>query len=240
MFINFILFLILLLLISILSQKISNLIYNVVYLLTNSKNFSLGVLIVILLPGTIIHEFSHLLVALLLRVPTGHLSILPTIDKTGQVQAGKLTIAKPDPFRHTLIGIAPLLIGLTLIFIIGRLFFSQSYSLTTHNLQPTTILGIYLYFVISATMFASRHDLESFVIVAPLIIIIIMTIYLIGVKIVFDQNLVSLVSSFLTQLNSYLAYVILINILIFLIFTGLISLLQKILGRKIVPQNHHS
>ena len=108
-------------LIFLLARKNHNLLYLLLYLWTNNKQFAVNFLSFIFLPGTLIHEVSHWIIATVLRVPTGELSIFPKVKDNGEIQAGKLEIAQTDPFRHALIGLAPMLVGLILILIISAL-----------------------------------------------------------------------------------------------------------------------
>ncbi len=226
----------LLFLIFFLSLKISSFIYSTVFLLTKNGKIAIGVLIFFLLPGTIIHEFSHLIVATLLRVSTGELTILPTIEKNGEVRAGRLMLGKADPFRHSIIGLAPMIIGLILISLVGKLFFPSLNLLITHNPQPITILGFYLLFITSITMFSSRKDLDGLIISIPITILSIASLYIIGVRVFLEKNLAEKVSSFLSDLNYFLLLTAAIDYFIFFLLSLTIYLLQRILKRKVVNQ----
>lgn len=219
-----------LILLFLLFRKISTLIYAFFFLLTKNRGVAIGILSFLFLPGTMIHELSHFLVATLLRVPAGKLTVIPTIEKdTNEIKAGKLMIAKTDPFRYTLIGIAPMIIGLILIYMIGNLLPS--------NLQNISFILLfvlcYMFFVISTTMFSSRKDLESLIIVAPITFLIIASLYKVGVRIFLDEVLIEKITSLVTQLNFYLGISLIINFVVFAILTIGKNLSEKLLGRKI-------
>ncbi len=234
MLVHLLLLIFILFLLFLIARKISSYIYLFLYLLTTSQTFSVSILSLILLPGTIIHELSHFFFASVLRVPTGELSVIPTIDeKTGQVKAGKLEIGKVDPFRHTIVGLAPTIIGIVLIFVIGKIFF-QNFQLTTYNLQLITLLGFYLLFVISATMFSSNKDMESLKIALPVTCLIILSLYFIGLRLSLTSTLIIKIESLLKELNGYLLISTLINFLVFLILVINLKLWQKILKRQIL------
>src|SRR3989338_5643040 len=75
----------------------------------------LNLVFFLLLPGIFLHEFSHILMAELLRVKTGELRLKPEISE-GQLRLGSAQIASTDPLRLTLIGVAPFITGvLTLL-----------------------------------------------------------------------------------------------------------------------------
>lgn len=193
---------------------------------------------VLLLPGTIIHELSHFLVATVLRVPTGELSVIPTIEKDGEVKAGKLFLGQTDPFRLSLIGLAPILIGLFLIYLVGVYFIP---SLTISSFTPGESIRLpqgwfvaillfvvcYLLFVVSLTMFSSKKDMEGLKIAVPIILILFISLYFIGVRIFFDESLITRLTTILTDLNYYLLLAVIINGLIFLLIYGSKRLLWR-------------
>jgi hypothetical protein len=74
----------------------------------------------LLLPGTLLHELSHLGMAWLLRVRTGRLSLRPQMQGRNMAQFGSVEIARTDPVRESLIGLAPLLVGLAALYAIAR------------------------------------------------------------------------------------------------------------------------
>ncbi|KKU25515.1 MAG: putative membrane protein [Microgenomates group bacterium GW2011_GWA2_46_16] len=78
---------------------------------------------VLVLPGTVIHELSHWLVAEILQVRTGEIVILPELTGgDGEERLGSVQTERTDPLRGFLIGIAPFLTGLLILVTLGRLF----------------------------------------------------------------------------------------------------------------------
>lgn len=228
-----VIFFFLLFLLFFLSQKISTNIYNSVFILTKNKNVAVGILVAILLPGTIIHEVSHFLIATILRVPTGELTVVPTIEEDGEVKAGKLFLGATDPFRLSLIGLAPMIIGLAIIYIIGKVAIPNINSLLTTNYQLLTIFGLYLLIIMSITMFSSKKDMQGFLIAGPVTLILIFALYYVGVRVFLDKTLITKLISFLSELNYYLVITAILNFLIFLILSTNLYLWKKILKRKI-------
>ncbi len=227
------LLIVLVFLIYLLARKNHNLLFLLLFLWTNSRNFAINFLSFIFLPGTLIHEVSHWIIATILRVPTGELSILPKIKDNGEIQAGKLEIAKTDPFRHALIGLVPVFSGLALIFVIGKLL-SFSFPSITYNLQPVTFVGLYLLFVITSSMFSSRKDLETMVIALPVTLVVIFMLNYIGLRILFDPGLIEKTAKILTELNGYLLICGAVDLFVLIFFQINISLWQKILKKNIV------
>ncbi|MBF8250153.1 MAG: hypothetical protein HW400_754, partial [Candidatus Levybacteria bacterium] len=86
---------------------------------TLSKFLSINLLSFIFLPGIIVHELSHLFVAMILFVPVGEMEFVP--KKHGNsVKLGSVEIAKTDPIRRSLIGFAPVFAGLG--FVVGAVY----------------------------------------------------------------------------------------------------------------------
>lgn len=76
----------------------------------------------IFLPGTIIHELSHWIVAEILRVRTGQITIFPDVEEEGETRRlGSVATERSDPFRAFLIGLAPFISGTLILVILGRL-----------------------------------------------------------------------------------------------------------------------
>lgn len=77
---------------------------------------------VVVLPGVVIHELSHWLMAKLLGVKTGRLQLMPERGKSRRqrVVLGSVRVAQADPLRSTLIAVAPLLGGVAIILLIGN------------------------------------------------------------------------------------------------------------------------
>lgn len=79
---------------------------------------------VVVMPGVIIHELSHWLMARLLGVRTGRVQLMPQTGKAGarrrKIVLGSVRVGHADPVRTTLIGLAPLLGGSAVILLIGN------------------------------------------------------------------------------------------------------------------------
>lgn len=214
------------------SRKVATYIYKFIYLVIGSSRFSIALLAIIVLPGTLIHEFSHLVFATFLRVPTGNLTIMPSMGKKGEVKTGRLEIVKPDPFRHILIGLAPMIVGLIIIYVIGNYLLPSFSQLLSFQFSVLSIISLYLLFAMSVTMFSSRKDLESLIIAGPIIFLIGLSLYLFGIRIVFEESLVAKITQILSSLNYYLLISLVLDYLIFVFLTLCVSLLQKIFKRK--------
>ena len=128
---------------------------------------------VIFFPGVLLHEASHYVMAKLLDVPTGRVSLVPHIMPGGKLQMGFVETEQVDWVRETLIGAAPLIsgglftayVGLYQLGLIGlvRVYASQGLRLRFCDCSDSFRgsdfwIWLYLAFVVSSTMLPSASD----------------------------------------------------------------------------------
>lgn len=241
MIIRIILFFLLLLALFFLSHKISTSIYESIFIITKSRKLAVGILVVLLLPGTIIHELSHFIVATILRVPTGELSVIPTVENN-EIKAGGLFLGQTDPFRLSLVGLSPIIVGLFLIYLAGKSF---PFTPGVRQLADQPPQGwfaalpifviFYLLFTISITMFSSKKDAESLKIAIPIILLLFISLYLIGIRIrvFFEGDLLNKIAAVLSDLNYYLFITSVINGFILFALYGNLYFWKRILKIRI-------
>lgn len=109
-------------------------------------------------PGTLVHELAHAAMALCLLLPVHSIHLIPSWDHQSIV-LGHVTYEKRDIWRGILVGIAPLPVGL---FVLWGLL----------QLHLPTLLTGYLIFAISSTMFSSKSDLIDVIYIIPLAIVL--------------------------------------------------------------------
>ncbi|MFQ5421011.1 MAG: hypothetical protein ACE5EY_11700, partial [Anaerolineae bacterium] len=130
----------------------------------------------ILLPGVLLHEVSHWLMATFVGVRTGSFSLWPRPQADGSVQLGYVEYYKGrtlGPIRESLIGGAPLLAGTAVILLIGFRVFGvadlttavqsgdvNSLATALDSLFQTNdfLVWLYLLFAIGNGMMPSRSD----------------------------------------------------------------------------------
>jgi len=203
--------------------------------LTHSQSTALNLFFFLLLPGIFLHEFAHILSAEILRVPTGHLSLKPQLQDN-KLKLGSAQISSADPFRLTLIGTAPFILGTFTLW--SLLYFGLN--LNPATLSPTNFITqffqsfsqtpiillfivYYLLFTISNTMFSSVSDLQA----AGLPIIFILIVF--GIFKLTNLNLpISIISYFSN-------FLLLISTIFFLTFFLYLILLfpLKFINKKI-------
>ena len=129
-----------------------------------------------------------------------------------------MKIAESDTIRRYLIGLAPLPFGLFFLFLcvwIFNYFFPQ---LTDWKLQAGLVALIgYLLFAISNNMFSSRVDLEGFIFLVPIFLLLAASAYIAGFRLTLTGQIQILSQQILTSLATALAIVIGVNLVILLI-----------------------
>lgn len=140
-----------------LSHTLTRLLSLVLVRITRSYPLTIHILAFLFLPGVIIHELAHMLVASMLFVHTGHIEFIPQI-KGDHVKLGSVAIGHTDPIRRFLIGVAPVVIGLAVIF--ASFLFYFSFAFVIPQVWKIVIL-LYILFEVGNTMYSSRKDMEG-------------------------------------------------------------------------------
>lgn len=164
--------------------------------------------VILFLPGTFIHELSHLLMAKILFVPVGKFNLKPTkMDK--EIVLGSVSIAKVDLLRRLVIGSAPMIFGL--LIVVSTVYFSISSGLLKD--WKITFLISYVVFVIGNTMFSSKKDLEGAWKVGLASALIFIFFYVVGIRVYINTGNQVIISftQVLKLVDIYLLVPILIN-----------------------------
>jgi hypothetical protein len=211
----------------------------VAFLLTRNPRVAMWLFWVLFLPGTLLHELSHWLAAFLLGVKTSRFSLWPQMKKGGELQMGAVQVNLSDPFRHSLIGLAPLIFGtIAVLFIgqgwlrldrLGQAFTSGDLELiaeavTQLLLVPDVWLWFYLIFAISNAMLPSASDRESWRVV---LIYLALTLAL-AIGLGLNPTLPPELQSFSLSVIAYLLSAFVITIAVDLLFILLIALAETL------------
>ncbi len=153
-------------------------------LIFRDADLALIVYSLVMLPGVILHEGSHWLMATLLLVRTGHFSVVPERMPDGTLRLGFVETAKVDFVREALIGAAPLLFGSIVIMLVGygRLgaglvgealargdLLTVTQVLQVMTRVPDFWLWLYFVFTVSNSMLPSASDRRAWLPVSLLI-----------------------------------------------------------------------
>src|SRR5512147_2293768 len=76
-------------------------------ILTGDAGCAIRFLFYLLMPGVLLHEMSHYVMARLLLVRTGAFRVGIGNTNRRQVSLGSVNIERTDPIRESLVGIAP-------------------------------------------------------------------------------------------------------------------------------------
>jgi hypothetical protein len=151
-------------------------------LLTRRQDITIVLFSLIFFPGVLLHELSHYIMARLLRVKTGSLSLIPRVVENRTIRMGYVETARTGTIRSALIGIAPLLSGGAAVTYIGlnRFGLTAMVGLASSGAWNTFFetlirfpeiqdfwVWFYLIFTISSTLLPSPADRQAWL---PLII----------------------------------------------------------------------
>lgn len=209
-----------------------------------------------LAPGVVIHELSHWLFAKLLLVRTGDMALFRPGARNsaakGKITLGYVEIYHSDPVRQSLIGLAPLPVGIIVLLLLATLLgFNRDVSqeiaagnqwqiLSTLPGQfiaslghPLNFLWLYLAFTVSNGMLPSAPDRRPWLVgfILPSLVIGGLTLGG-GIKLPMgtQQNLLGILGT----LTWVFAFVAVLNLLLALIIATLEYLVSHFSRRHIV------
>ncbi len=193
-----------------------------------SRTVAVTIMTIVLFPGTVLHELSHLFTAEILGVHTGKLTLVPESIEQDNIQSGSVAIAHTDPFRRTIIGIAPFTNGIIVLTALSW-WLTQVLAGTWLILNIQVTLGIlfYLIFTITNTMFTSKEDMVGVLPVFLTILLLLTTGYFAGLRIVFPTSMTLGIQSVLITLSQNLGVILGINLIGLLFFSLLLVLMNK-------------
>jgi hypothetical protein len=167
----------------------------VLLLITHSAEIALALFSLLLFPGVLLHEFSHYLMAKVLRVPTGRFSLIPRRLDGGRLLMGFVETEKVDYLRDALVGAAPFITGSVFVAFVG------DRQLGLAALWPTVVNGdlatafeyfasiyeqnniwlwFYLLVAVSGTMLPSESDRRAWLPVVVIMALLIGLAWFVG------------------------------------------------------------
>jgi len=213
-------------------------------LITRQPEISMALFSLMFLPGVLLHEVSHFLMAHLLGVRTGRFSIIPKKLEGGRIQLGYVETASSDFFRDAMIGVAPLVTGGIFVAFAGvsRLGLNtiwesltqgqmSSFSMAMKSVvdMPDFWIWFYLIFAVSSTMMPSSSDRRAWLPLISVMVILLGLVLLIGVG---PWILTRFESAFKAALDA-ITMVLGITVLIHLILLLPAWIIRKIISRMV-------
>ena len=159
---------------------------------------------IVFLPGVVLHEMSHLVMARLLGVPTMGFSVWPKKQSDGSLRLGYVHTKKVDFVRESLIGVAPLMFGCAAVAAIGlklldlddvgmallRGDFINGFINVLHVFRSTDLfIWGYILFALSNTMMPSSSDRRAWPILGILMLIVGLVLYYVGMPAIIQTAL---------------------------------------------------
>lgn len=155
-----------------LAMEVQRLVYN----LTGSIDQAVVVYFLIFLPGIVVHEAAHWVVAWVLGLKPGKFRVWP-VRKGSMVGLGSVTTRRGGPVLDSMVGIAPLVAGTLIVALISRWWLPGGSIVTLFQgaepaqwwesmratmSSPDAFLWLYLVFAIANGMMPSKPDREPF------------------------------------------------------------------------------
>src|SRR5438105_14179391 len=114
-----------------LSRVLTRLLSVFFHRITRSQTITIYLIALLFFPGTLIHELAHFFMARLLFVPVANMEFIPKLNGS-TVKLGSVSIARTDPIRRLLIGMAPFFIGTSIL--LGVLFLATRNNLFANRI----------------------------------------------------------------------------------------------------------
>lgn len=202
-----------------LSRRLTQSIYDLFLRIFRNRSIAMTILIILLFPGTVIHELAHLFVAEILRVRTGKLTLVPESLEEAEIRTGSVAIAQTDPFRRTLIGLAPVYVGITVLA-------ALAYFLSISSNLYASFFILYSLFAVTNSMFSSKEDMKGVIPFTITVLLFAAAGYFAGFRIGLTGELLTGSRLVIETLVRSLGVVLAVNLLVLAVSSLLLSLLS--------------
>jgi hypothetical protein len=183
------------------------------HVLIRRRDVVFSTIAVIFLPGTLLHELSHFIAAMVLFLQAGEVHIMPSW-KENQLQLGRVTYRKADAVRSILVGVAPFFGAFFFFWFIGAFHLFPG-----TNIIQTLFFG-YLLFSVSAHMFSSKQDLVDLIHAVPVVLIggVLFSIFRVKISVAVPDTWLKNAADLLQRINIYIMISITIHTVAAVIF----------------------
>lgn len=209
------------------------------YQLTSNPGCALRLFGFLMLPGTFLHESSHIAAALLLGSHVSGTSLIPRYAEGESIELGSVIAKDVGSFRNSIISIAPTIVGIGIVLLVGWLVFDfpgvaaaveagtwdQAIQYLT---SPFGIvwgwIGAYILVIVSVNMLPSSVDIQS---AGGLIILLVIPFVALAILYLTDSpavgTVIEVTNSILGWLGFVLTFTIFLSVPIFFILKAFTS-----------------
>ena len=221
--------------------------YGVGWLLTNDKKSATALYYVFLLPGVFLHEFVQWLIAGAFNVKTKRVMAWPEAQDDGTLRLDFVQIRKANRFQAAIIGAAPLLVGLAVIWVISNHILDFENVLTALGTGDITLIGsalqelasktdfflwLYLIFAISNAMLPTPADRQGWPLLIGIFFAGLVVLIIVGVGDVLVETLTGPVAHAVDLLTTAFTIMLLVEIFAILFIGFFEEVLERLTKRK--------
>jgi len=214
-------------------------------ILTRDARLTMGIFSMLFLPGVLLHELSHFVMAKILQVRTGKFSVFPQSLPDGRLQLGYVETARADVVRDSLIGAAPLITGTLFVAyvaiyhlqmrVLWDVFRNGQLDLFWIGVRALPqvqdfYLWFYLAFAVSSTMMPSESDRHAWLELVISIGVLVGIALLVGAGPWMLSNVAPRVSNFLSSVAVIFGLSAFVHILLILPTALTHKLLARLTG----------
>ncbi len=221
--------------------------YGVGWLLTNDSKAATYLYYILLFPGVLMHELVQWLISGAIRVETKRVRIWPEAQKDGTLRLDFVQIKDTNPIAASVIGAAPLVVGLALVWVISNYVLNLnelvdaigSGSLETIAAaigdlasKPDFYFWLWLLFAISNAMLPTPADRQGWPLVIVLFVAVIAFLLIIGTGERLEQTYRESVAVGLERLSAAFSTVLVVEIPAVVLIGFSEEILERSTGRK--------
>lgn len=218
-------------------------------LITRRPEIAVALFSLLFFPGVLLHEASHFVMAKILRVPTGKVSLIPQSLEGNRLRLGFVETGETDILRDALIGMAPLLTGGLFVAYAGivRLDLllvwdgvaSGNVEAALNNLavsmaMPDFWLWFYLMVAVSSTMFPSPSDRRAWLPVTLIVVLIVGLALIFGAGPWMSENLLPYLNDALRGIAVVFAISSAVHLVVIFPVWALRKILSRLTGMRVV------
>jgi hypothetical protein len=195
----------------------------------------------LVLPGVVLHELAHLLLAVLLRVRVVRADLF-RFRRPGDARQGEVIVQRVDALRMSVIGAGPLLVGVPVTLLLLRWLQLPSLSFTTGVLtaigpllgEPRNLVRLYLLWAVANTMFPSAADRAAWWTVGLAATALIALGLVTGFRPALPATFVAAMMGHAAWLTGGLLSVVMLDMILLLLLLALERLAEHMTGRRLI------